>query len=282
MSKGRVIQNIGLTTLVGISLTCDSYKNINSSLIKDQKSDIESILATPVDINNTTLWWTRTFLSDHTSWEIVDTILQWQTRDQYTIHHTDTINIGNIHTENNNIQTIEKWIDNNTVVWDISSNEHIKKILSIEECKNLCDKQIKQAIVEIIPSDAKKIKFDVSYMRRQAYNLFQHFFTIEDREDWIHIIFSKIKPDDKIFITQHMDNMKHHIKYDNNNGFWVKLLLTKWDLKDYIINGSEEYKEGEKSNIEKLYQIITNTWSIKYEWGESQFRKDVESVINLY
>ncbi len=275
--KTGISKYIGLATLAGISLTCDSNTKTLSSTIDNNKINIGNTFTPPLDTNNTTTWWNRKHISENTSPQIIDTLTQWNISHQQDIINKDTMNnntmqIANIHSTNN----IERWLNNNIVMWDTPLKENIKKILSKEECKDICYKQITKAIVEIVP-ETNKIKFDITYMRWEVYTLFQHFFTIEDTEDWTHIIFSKIQENDKIFVTQHMDNMKQHIK--NKNGFWIKLLLTKWDLKDYIMNGSEE---DEKSNIQKLYEIITNKWSIKYEWGELQFKKDIESVINLY
>jgi hypothetical protein len=145
----------------------------------------------------------------------------------------------------------------------------------------MCDKQITKAIIEIVP-ETEKIKFNLSYMRWEASSLFTHFFTIQDTENWVHIIFSKIQENDKSFVINHMDNMKNHIKNQKENSWKIKRFLWKWHLRDYIINGSKEPEKGEKSNIEKIYEIITNQWTIIYKWGILQFQKDVESVINLY
>ncbi len=277
--KTGIWKYISLATLAGISLTCDSNTKNLSSTIKDQKSDIENILIPPLDSNNTTIWWTRKHISENTSPKIIDTLIQWDIYHQQDISNKDTMEVRNTNSIITTIDfPIERWINSNIIVPETLSKENIKKILSKEQCDNLLDKQITKTIVEIIP-ETEKIEFDITYMRWEAYNLFTHFFTIQDTEDWTHIIFSKTQKNDKIFVTHHMDNMKKHIKEKNP---WIWIFVGKWKLKDYIINGSEKPKKAEKTNIEKLYDVITNTWSIKYEWGVLQFQKDVESVINLY
>jgi hypothetical protein len=284
--KTGIWKYIGLVTLAGVSLTCDSNTKNLSSTIKDQKSDIENVFIPPVDSNNTTIWWTRKHISENTSPKIIDTLIQWDISHQQDITNKDTMNsnimkIVNISPNNHTTDTMQRWLHNNTVISEISTKENIKKTLSKEECKDMCDKQITKAIIEIVP-ETEKIKFNLSYMRWEASSLFTHFFTIEDRENWVHIIFSKIQENDKSFVINHMDNMKNHIKNQKENSWKIKRFLWKWHLRDYIINGSKEPEKGEKSNIEKIYEIITNQWTITYKWGLLQFQKDVESVINLY
>jgi len=160
--KTEIWKYIGLATLVGVSLTCDSNKTIFSSVIKDQKSDIEKILTPPVDTHNS-LWWTTRKIWYTISQHTTDTLTLWDSSSQ-DITLTDTMQIATIHPTNNTTDATQRWPNNNTIITDTPSKENIKNVLSEQECKDMCDKQIKQAIVEIVP-ETNKIKFDLTYMR---------------------------------------------------------------------------------------------------------------------
>lgn len=281
MNTPKVTKNIWLGTLVSICLTCDFHSSDSTShLRKDKKLDIHQTINPPHE-KYTERWATTKHAVDNTVYDVINILdtIHRKDKDTNDIQSLDNHVLNSSNTLIDSTTTISKWMYRDTITTNISSDINF---LSQSQCDNLLDIQITKIITNIIPDDSKDVKFNLSYMRWEAYSLFAHFFTIEDTEDWTHIIFSKIQKNDKIFVTQHMNNMKNHIKYDNDNGFLVKLLLTKWDLKDYILNGSKKHKKGEKSNIEKLYEIITNDWSLKYKLDKNQFKQDIESIINLY
>lgn len=269
MNAWRVIQNIGLVTLVGVSLTCDSNTKTLSSTIKNQKSDIENVLTLPIDSNIVKSWTTK-HISDTTSPQIIDTLAQWDILHQQKndTMNSDAMQIVNINPHNKIIDTTERWANNNIVIWDITSKENTKKILSQEECNFIMKSQLKKAVEEIVV-ETDELDFDVEYMRSQVWLLLKDFFSIQDSEDWLEIKFMWIKDEDKKNITNYMDKIRSHIK--TNNWILVKIFLTKSKLREFT-----------KENIPVVYKILTKDGTIEYTWGEKQFTIDINNIINTY
>lgn len=271
MNTWRVIQNIGLVTLIGISLTCDSNTKNLSSTIKNQKSDIENIFTPPIDSNIIKPWTTK-YISDITSPQIIDILEQWDISTQQDINNKDSINTDTIQVMNMNSSTHSKIIDTtgkwaNEININISNN-NITKTISQEECDIIMQSQLKKAVEEIVVQ-TDKLNFDLEYMRGEVSSLLEDFFLIQYTDDWLELKFLWVKDTDHKNIMNHMDNIRSHIK--SNNWILVKIFLSKSKLREYTTE-----------NIPVVYKILSKNNSIEYEWWEHQFTKDINSIINIY
>lgn len=272
MNAWRVIQNIGLTTLVGVSLTCDSNTKNLSSTIDNNKINIENILTKSID-TNTAKWWNIKYIRDNTSQNITDSLIQSEILSQNIITK-DTINTDTIQIANNNgtnhttTDTMQKWPNNTITIPETSSKENIKKTLSKEECDIIIKSQLRKAVEEIVVK-TDKLDFDVEYMRWQVWLLLKDFFSLQDNETWIQLRFTGIEDQDKKNIINYMDNIRSHIK--SNNWLLVKIFLTKSKLREFT-----------KENIPVVYKILTKDGTIAYTWWENQFTIDINNIINTY
>ena len=262
---------IGLVTLAGISLTCDSNTKTLSSTIKNQKSDIENIFTPPIDSNIIKSWITK-HISDITSPQIIDTLEQWNISTQQDINNNDSINTDTIQVMNMNpsahskiIDTTGKWANEiNINIW----NNNIAKTISQEKCDIIMQSQLKQAVEEIVVQ-TDKLNFDLEYMRGEVLLLLKDFFSIRYTEDWLTLIFEWVQDTDQKNIMNHMDKIRSHIK--SNNWILVKIFLSKSKLREYTTE-----------NIPVVYKILSNNNTIEYNWWEHQFTKDINSIINIY
>jgi hypothetical protein len=182
--------------------------------------------------------------------------------------NSDTMQIANIHPINNTIDPIERWPNNSIIIWDIPSNENIKKILSQEECDIIIKSQLRKAVEEIVVQ-TDELDFDVEYMRWQVLLLLKDFFSLQDNETWIQLKFTGVQDQDKKNIINYMDNIRSHIK--SHNWILVKIFLTKSKLREFT-----------KENIPVVYKILTKDGTIAYIWWENQFTIDINNIINTY
>lgn len=268
MNTWRVIQNIGLVTLIGISLTCDSNIKDLSHNTNKTKSDIKDTIDIPMNKEITQSLKKQNILDTITT-NIIDTLEQWDISIQNKIiqdtTNTDTTELRNRDTATNIINTTTKWPNEKDItVW----HNIIVKTMSQEECDVIMQSQLKKAVEEIVVQ-TDKLNFDLEYMRGEVSYLLEDFFLLQYTDDWLELKFLWVKDTDHKNIMNHMDNIRSHIK--SNNWILVKIFLSKSKLREYTTE-----------NIPVVYKILSKNNSIEYEWWEHQFTKDINSIINIY
>ncbi len=178
------------------------------------------------------------------------------------------------------IRDTGKEINNNEPATTTTINKDkvsVKKSLSTEQCKLICNAQIQKTLDSIIHSTTE-VNLDERYVRSELYKLLSKAFVIQDGPQWLELVFQWKNDDIKECSKDCIQKTKAHIKSQNkvfNKGFslnWLKIqaFLSDDRLKQYI---AENQKEA--------YNMMTNYGEIKYNGDQEQFKKDIYIMLDL-
>lgn len=189
----------------------------------------------------------------------------WYTRSKsqnpITIGLTDTLS-QNVPIKEEKI--VSPLIQDHTIT-PSSENKIIEDTKPKAETTSFNSEKERKDALDIIIKPSSDVKFDEKFIKWRISQIFAQHFIIEKN----NISFIPPTPDQEYQIRNDMEQIRAHIK--QRSGIWVKLLLTKWKLKDYIAE-----------QIWIAYKALVLDNHLSYKGWSTQFQADVETIIDIY